>query len=118
MKSYRADLTLIMEGSNQVIFEVTRPMTGYELKVFNSDQTIEYGSENPYMQDYSGVQTFVVSANADWIVEASESIDLSNTKTYGLAGDVVSIKPILKDGFQHRKAQFWICRKKVCGAAI
>ena len=104
MKSYRADLTLIMEGTNQVIFEVTRPMTGYELKAFNSDQTIVYGQENPYSQDYAGNQSFVVSANADWIMEASESIDLSNTKTYGLAGDVVSIKPILKDGFQHRKA--------------
>ncbi len=103
MKSYRADLTLLMDGNRQVIFEISRPVTGYELKVFNADQNVEYSSALPYVQDYQGTEMFVVSSNADWVVEPSESLDFSDTQVFGMAGDVVVVHPTLKAGFEHRK---------------
>lgn len=103
LKSYKAELKLMMGGEQQVIFEVTRPTTGYELHAFNADQTMEYTVENPYVQDYAEKGVIQVTANADWAVEGTVSLDLSNTNTYGLAGDVVQIKPTLKPGFEHRK---------------
>ncbi len=101
LKSYKAELKLMMGGEQQVIFEVTRPTTGYELHAFNADQTVEYTAENPYVQDYAEKGVIKVTANADWVVEGTVSLDLSNT--YGLAGDVIQIKPTLKSGFEHRK---------------
>ena len=38
MKSYKAELTMTMAGSRQVIAEVTRPSTGYELHAFDASQ--------------------------------------------------------------------------------
>ncbi|PTN10419.1 DUF5003 domain-containing protein [Mangrovibacterium marinum] len=104
LKSYKAELTLIMGNERQVIFELTRPDTGYELKAFDAEQDLVYNAENPFEQSYAGTTAFAVTANADWVVEASESIDLSETNNYGYAGDVVSIQPRLKEGLQYRKA--------------
>ena len=103
MKSYKAELTMTMAGSRQVIAEVTRPSTGYELHAFDAEQTIEYTAENPYVQDYGGKAYFWVSSNADWIVESSESLDLSKTNISGEAGNNVKITPLLKQGTENRK---------------
>ena len=79
---------MTMAGSRQVIAEVTRPSTGYELHAFDAEQTREYTAENPYVQDYGGKAYFWVSSNADWIVESSESLDLSKTN----GGSIIIIK--------------------------
>lgn len=104
LKSYKAELTMKVAGNQQVIAEVTRPSTGYELHVFDAGQTVEYTAEHPYIQDYDGKESFVVSSNTDWIVESSESLDLSNTNIFGEAGDKVKIIPFLKQGAENRKA--------------
>lgn len=108
MKSYKAELNLMMGGSQQVIFEVTRPSTGYELHAFDAAQEVEYTAENPYVQNYTGSKTFVVTANTDWVLEPSENLvfeesTTKGTRTYGYAGETVSVLPTLKAGFTYRK---------------
>lgn len=99
MKSYKAELTLIMGGAKQVICEVTRPMTGEELHVFNRDQTVEYTAENPFGKNYDERQYLSVSANTDWVVECSEGLMFDSQVISGLAGDNVELELVLKSGF-------------------
>ena len=54
-------------------------------------------------KDYGGKAYFWVSSNADWIVESSESLDLSKTNISGEAGNNVKITPLLKQGTENRK---------------
>ena len=49
MKSYKAELTMTMAGSRQVIAEVTRPSIGYEVRAFNADKSVMYTEENPFV---------------------------------------------------------------------
>lgn len=100
MKSYKAELNLMAGGAQQVIFTVTRPTTGYEVHIFNADQSVEYTSENPLVQEYDGSR-IVVTANADWIIEPSEGMNLNNS--FGLANENVEIKLSMNDGF-HKAA--------------
>ncbi len=97
MKSYKAELNLMTGGVQQAIFTVTRPATGYEVHIFNTDQSVEYTAGNPLIQEYEG-SSIIVTANADWIVEPSEGMSLNNTS--GLANENVEIKLSLNNGFQ------------------
>ena len=97
LKSYEAELTLIMGGQRQVICKVTRPVIGYEVKVFNEDETVEFTLDNPMIQDYDGKQKLVVAANFDWKVVLPEA--LSSDVVSGLAGEKVVLKPSLVKGF-------------------
>lgn len=45
LKSYKAELTMKLAGSQQVIAEVTRPSTGYEVRAFNADKSVMYTEE-------------------------------------------------------------------------
>lgn len=47
--------------------------------------------------------TFGLAQTADWIVESSESLDLSKTNISGEAGNNVKITPLLKQGTENRK---------------
>lgn len=96
-KSYKAELNLMTGGVQQTIFTVTRPATGYEVHIFNTDQSVEYTAENPLIQEYEG-SSIIVTANADWIVEPSEGMSLNNIS--GLANENVEIKLSLNNGFQ------------------
>lgn len=98
MKSYKAELTLMMGGAKQIICEVTRPATGYELHVFNGDQTVEYTAENPFGKTYDQTEYLTVSSNADWVVESSEGLELEGPVS-GSAGDNVALELTLKSGF-------------------
>lgn len=103
MKSYKAELTLMMGGEQKVIYTVTRPVIGYELHGFNADQTVIYTEENPFIEDFESKNTLLISANVDWVVEGSDGLSINATQYngYGLAGDKVTIKPELKSG--HKK---------------
>ena len=54
MKSYKAELTMTMAGSRQVIAEVTRPSIGYEVRAFNADKSVMYTEENPFVINFDG----------------------------------------------------------------
>ncbi|WP_430812794.1 MULTISPECIES: DUF5003 domain-containing protein [unclassified Carboxylicivirga] len=103
-KDYKAELTLIMGGEDAVIFEVTRPQTGYELYAYNADKTVKYSAEHPFVQDYSGDSVLLISANADWVLEAMPALDFSMTNSYAEAGQEVEIKPDLATGIEYRKS--------------
>lgn len=98
LKSYKAELTLMMGGAKQVIYTVTRPMTGYEVNVFNADQSVLYTKENPMLKSFDPNEVFVITANADWVVESSEGINLD--VQYGAAGNTVTVKASLNPGFK------------------
>lgn len=98
MKSYKAELTLMSGGAKQVIFTVTRPVTGYELHVFNTEQTVEYTAENPFGKSYGEREYLTVSANVDWVVECSEGLVI-NEPAFGLAGENATVEVSLKSGF-------------------
>lgn len=112
MKSYKAELSLMTGGAQQVIFTVTRPVTGEELHVFDQTQMVEYTFENPLPKSYEKYvwnegQRIVVSANVDWIVEWSDELGCENAKpntstTFtpsGEAGETVTLKLSLKEGY-------------------
>lgn len=98
LKSYKAELTLMMGGEKQVIYTVTRPMTGYEINVFNADQSVLYTKENPMLKSFDPNETFVITANTDWVVESTEGINLD--VQYGAAGNTVKVKASLNPGFK------------------
>lgn len=97
MKSYKAELVLMMNGERQMIYTITRPTTEYEVRVYNEDQTIEYTRENPIPQDYSGTTKYVVIANFDWVAEYPEELSVSTVS--GNAGEKVVLKPSLMKGY-------------------
>ncbi len=103
-KSYTAELTLTMGGKRQVICKVTRPVDGYEVHLFDADETEEFTVENPLMQDYDGKQSIVVTANFDWCMLLPEA--LSSSVVSGLAGEKVTIKPELVKGFTKNPAEW------------
>lgn len=103
LKIYRADLTLTMGGDKAVIFEISRPSSNYELHVYDSSGSEELSAQNPYLQDYESTGSFVVSANTDWVMKGPDQLDLTETSTWGLAGDVVTVTPTLKKGLENRK---------------
>ena len=69
MKSYKAELTMTMAGSRQVLAEVTRPSTGYEVRAFNADKSVMYTDENPFIINFDGTDILVLDANEDWILK-------------------------------------------------
>lgn len=97
LKTYEAELTLTMGGQQQVICKVTRPATGYEVRVFGEDESVEFNSGNPVLQDYDGKQKLVVKANFDWKVVLPEG--LSSGVVSGIAGEKVVLAPALVKGF-------------------
>ena len=97
MKSYKAELTMMMNGERQVICTITRPTTEYEVRVYNQDQSIEYTRENPIVQDYSGAAEYVVVANFDWVAEYPQELAVSVIS--GSAGEKVVLDPSLVKGF-------------------
>lgn len=101
LKSYKADLTLMMNGEKAIAFTITRPVTGYEVNVFNADQSILYTKENPIVKSYDKNQVLVITANTDWVVEPSEGVILKTADDlmYGAAGKTVTIRTSLNPGF-------------------
>lgn len=101
LKSYTAELTLMMNNEKSVVYKVTRPMTGYEVNVFNADQSVLYTKENPVVKSYEKNQVLVITANTDWIVEPTSGITLLNADDlmYGEAGKTVTMRASLKPGF-------------------
>ncbi|WP_448777793.1 DUF5003 domain-containing protein [Bacteroides congonensis] len=99
MKSYKAELTMTMAGSRQVIAEVTRPSMGYEVRAFNADKSVVYTEENPFVINFDGTDILVLDANEDWVLKdkpewmefkrkASDSEIIS-----GRSGDNVKVTP-------------------------
>lgn len=66
LKAYKSEISLWMNGYNEVICEVTRPTTGYELVLLDKDGN-PYTDENPATVAYGRNSTnFKVKANFDW----------------------------------------------------
>lgn len=66
LKSYKSELSLWMDGYQEVICEVIRPSTGYEMTLLDKDG-IPYTEENPATVAYGVIVTsFKVKANFDW----------------------------------------------------
>ena len=63
LKSYKAELTMKLAGSQQVIAEVTRPSTGYEVRAFNADKSVMYTEKNPFVIKFDGTDIVVLEAN-------------------------------------------------------
>ena len=99
MKSYKAELTMTMAGSRQVIAEVTRPSTGYEVRAFNADKSVMYTDENPFIINFEGTDILVLDANEDWILkEQPEWMEFKRKASdsevvSGRAGDNVKVTP-------------------------
>lgn len=82
MKSYTANITLEIDGQEEVIYKVTRPVVGYELHVMDMAQEKEFSAENPVMMLYNGSAKFTVSANCTWaLVSAPDWVTVKNTQS-------------------------------------
>lgn len=76
-KSYKSEISLWLGGDKKVIYEITRPSTGYEVYLLDGEGN-PYTEENPATIAYKG-SSFSVKANFDWrLAEWSEWIDSSN----------------------------------------
>ena len=99
LKSYKAELTMKVAGSQQVIAEVTRPSTGYEVRAFNADKSVMYTEENPFVINFDGTDILVLEANEDWALKSNPEWMEFNRKASdsevvsGDAGDNVSVTP-------------------------
>lgn len=99
LKSYKAELTMKVAGNQQVIAEVTRPSTSYEVKAFNVDKSVMYTEENPFVINFDGTDILVLEANEDWALKSTPEWMEFNRKASdsevisGSAGDNVNIIP-------------------------
>ena len=99
LKSYKAELTMKLAGSQQVIAEVTRPSTGYEVRAFNADKSVMYTEKNPFVINFDGTDILVLEANEDWALKSNPEWMEFNRKASdsevvsGDAGDNVSVTP-------------------------
>ncbi|KAB6304091.1 DUF5003 domain-containing protein [Bacteroides xylanisolvens] len=99
LKSYKAELTMKLAGSQQVIAEVTRPSTGYEVRAFNADKSVMYTEENPFVINFDGTDILVLEANEDWALKSNPEWMEFNRRASdsevvsGNAGDNVSVIP-------------------------
>ncbi len=103
LKDYKADVSLFMGGMQSVICKVMRPQTGFVLSAFNQDQSTSYTTENPFILDYEGLQYMTITSNTDWVLESSDNFDFTATNSYGVAGEEVTIQPLLAEGMEYRK---------------
>ena len=99
LKSYKAELTMKLAGSQQVIAEVTRPSTGYEVRAFNADKSVMYTEKNPFVINFDGTDILVLEANEDWALKSNPEWMEFNRRASdsevvsGNAGDNVSVIP-------------------------
>lgn len=96
MKSYKAELTMTMAGSRQVIAEVTRLSIGYEVRAFNADKSVMYTEENPFVINFDGTDILVLDANEDWVLKDKPEwmeFNRSSEVISGRAGDNVKMTP-------------------------
>ena len=99
LKSYKAELTMKLAGSQQVIAEVTRPSTSYEVRAFNADKSVMYTEENPFVINFDGTDILVLEANEDWTLKSNPEWMEFNRRASdsevvsGDAGDNVSVTP-------------------------
>ena len=88
-----------LAGSQQVIAEVTRPSTGYEVRAFNADKSVMYTEENPFVINFDGTDILVLEANEDWALKSNPEWMEFNRRASdsevvsGNAGDNVSVTP-------------------------
>lgn len=117
MKTYEAELTLRMGGERKVIGKVTRPVTGYEVSACNEDGTVAFTAENPFVEDYDGTNRLVVTANFDWVVEASGGLEVGSVAS-GLAGEKVLLRPSPVKGYAKEAWQTALDFKNKAGEIV
>lgn len=83
-KSYKAEIYLWMGGDKKVVYEITRPSTGYEVSLLDENGN-PYTENNPATIAYKS-SSFYIRANFDWqLTEWPDWIDAD--KTSGEAGE-------------------------------
>ena len=88
-KSYKAEISLWMGADKKVVYEITRPSTGYEV-YFLDENGNPYTEENPATIAYKS-SSFYVRANFDWkLTEWPDWISTDNAS--GEAGEQSSNK--------------------------
>lgn len=83
-KSYKAEISLWMGADKKVVYEITRPSTGYEVSLLDENDN-PYTEDNPATIAYKS-SSFYVRANFDWqLAEWPDWIDADITS--GEAGE-------------------------------
>lgn len=85
-KSYKAQISLFMKGYQEVIYEVIRPTTGYEIALLDEEGN-PYTTENPCVIPYDTYPSYKVRANFDWKLKSWPEW-LESTSSSDVAGEV------------------------------
>ncbi|WP_394901646.1 DUF5003 domain-containing protein [Bacteroides xylanisolvens] len=99
LKSYKSEISLWMNGYNEVICEVTRPATGYEIVLLDKDGN-PYSDESPATVAYGiSVTSFKVKSNFDWRLKSWPEW-LSCSQVSDVAGiSTTTISPKIEKGY-------------------
>lgn len=98
LKSYKAEISLMMSGTQQVIAEISRPVVGYEMRIFNEDKSVMYTEENPFVIDFDEKSNMLLTSNGDWVLaEKPEWLNIKmedgSEAVSGFAGNYVLATP-------------------------